>query len=231
MASRPNQSAVPVVPARLTRRPAAAGSGPGLASAPALPLARARLALTLPALLVPLSPLVLLAALTWLAPVPALAQGQPVDDATLKREYDDYRASLEGMSRYGVHYIVVATEDEARQLINRLRIGGGDFATLARQHSLHQESAVKGGDLGAHATCRWARDTITMLDKLEPGQLNPVPVKASKGWSIYRLDSKEAIVPRSFERYREELLSGRFDPECPWQPPVSVGATPAVKRP
>ena len=70
-----------------------------------------------------------------------------------------------------------------------------------------------------------------MLDKLEPGQLNPVPVKASKGWGIYRLDSREAIVPRSFERYREELLSGRFDPECPWQPPVSVGATPAAKRP
>ena len=175
--------------------------------------------------------LALLAGLPWLAPAPALAQGQAVDDATLKREYDDYRASLDGMSRYGVHYIVVATEDEARQLINRIRIGGGDFATLARQHSLHQESALKGGDLGAHATCRWARETIAMLDKLEPGQLNPVPVKASKGWGIYRLDSREAIVPRSFERYREELLSGRFDPECPWQPPVSVGATPAAKRP
>lgn len=175
--------------------------------------------------------LALIVALPALAPEPALAQIQPVDDATLKREYDAYRASLEGMSRYGVHYIVVATEDEARQLINRLRIGGGDFAALAREHSLHEESASKGGDLGAHATCRWARDTVTMLDKLKPGQLNPQPVKASKGWGIYRLDSKEAIVPRSFERYREELLAGRFDPECPWQPPVSVGATPAAKQP
>lgn len=161
----------------------------------------------------------------------AFAQGTPIDDATLKREYDAYRASLDGMHIYGSHYILVASEDEARQLLGRLRIGGGDFATLARERSLHEESAAKGGDLGSHATCRWARATVAMFDKLAPGQLNPVPVKGSKGWGIYRLDSKAPVVPRSFERYREEFLAGRFEPECPWQPPVSVGATPAVKQP
>jgi hypothetical protein len=30
------------------------------------------------------------------------------------------------------------------------------------------------------------------------------------------------IEPRPFPRYRDELLSGRFEPECPWVPPVTV---------
>ncbi len=144
-----------------------------------------------------------------------------IDDTTLQREYQSYRQSLEGMQRYGVRYLVVATEDEARQVIARIR-SGGDFAEIARRQSLHADSAARGGDLGVHAGCRWARDTVAMLDALAPGQLHPKPVRTSQGWGVYRLESKVAIVPRPFERYREELLANRFEPECPWQPPVTI---------
>ena len=166
---------------------------------------------------------------TLAAALPAQAQNLPIDEATLRHEYDDYRASLKGQNLYGVHYILVATEDEARRLIARLR-SGGDFAELARRESLHKASAPGGGDLGVHASCRWARDTVAMLDGLAPGQIHPQPVKGSNGWGIYRLDSRAAVVPRSFERYRDELLGGHFEPECPWQPPVGVGTTPATTR-
>src|SRR5690554_1912275 len=69
-----------------------------------------------------------------------------VDDATLRREYSDYRASLAGMRRYHVRYIRVATEDEARDLIARIR-SGARFEEMARKHSTHAESAASGGDL------------------------------------------------------------------------------------
>jgi peptidyl-prolyl cis-trans isomerase C len=115
----------------------------------------------------------------------------------------------------------VASEDEARRMIASIR-SGGDFAALARRDSLHVESAAKGGDLGAHAGCRWARATVTMLEALAPGQIHPQPVKGSNGWGVYRLEAKEPVVPRTFARYREELLSGRFEPECPWKPPVDI---------
>lgn len=186
---------------------------------------------TFPALLTCVLPaLVTAITLVTLAtlPFPAAAQGLPIDDATLKREYADYAASVKDLNRYAVHYILVATEDEARQMIARVR-SGGNFAELAKRDSLHKASAPKGGDLGTHASCRWARDTISMLDSLKPGQVYPTPVKGSNGWGVYRLDSKTAVVPRSFEQYRDELLGGRFEPECPWQPPVSVGTTPAKK--
>lgn len=149
-----------------------------------------------------------------------------LDDATIAREYDDYRRSLAGMAWYRVRYIRVADEAAARSLIARIR-SGGDFARFATEQSLHAESAARGGDLGEHASCRWARATIDMLERLAPGQLHPEPVKGTHGWGIYRLEAKRPLEPRSLAAYREALLGGTFEPECPWVPPVSVGATPA----
>lgn len=144
-----------------------------------------------------------------------------IDDATLRREYGDYRASLAGMRRYHVRYIRVATEHEARDLIARIR-SGARFEDMARKHSTHAESAASGGDLGEHAGCRWGKSTLEMLDSLERGQTWPKAVKGTHGWGIYRLESVVDIEPRSFDRYRDELLAGTFEPECPWVPPVTV---------
>ncbi len=152
---------------------------------------------------------------------PPAAAGPIIDDDTLRKEYDAYRASLAGMRLYRVRYIRVATEDKARDLIARIR-SGARFEDLAREHSIHAESAVQGGDLGTHASCRWAKATLEMLDSLRSGQTWPKPVTGTHGWGIYRLESVADIEPRSFPRYRDELLSGRFEPECPWVPPVTV---------
>ena len=159
------------------------------------------------------------------SPFRTAAPDQParaiLDDETLRQEYDAYRASLAGMRLYHVHYIRVATEEKARDLIARIR-SGARFDDLAREHSTHPESATKGGDLGTHAGCRWAQATREMFDALKRGQVWPHPVKGTHGWGIYRLDSIIDVQPRPFEQYRSELLAGKFEPECPWVPPVTV---------
>lgn len=151
-------------------------------------------------------------------------QDQPrlpiLDDATLGREYEQYRASVTGMRSYRVRYIRAATESAARDLIAMIS-AGADFEDVARRHSIHGESAGKDGDLGTHAACRWAKSTLAMLESLEEGQIWPDPVKGTHGWGIYRLESAREIEPRGFERYKDELLAGRFEPECPWVPPVT----------
>ena len=152
---------------------------------------------------------------------PSGNQGQIIDEQTLRREYEAYRTSLDGMRLYHVRYIRVATEDKARDLIARIR-SGAPFEDLASRHSTHPESAAKGGDLGTHAGCRWAKATLEMLDSLKRGQTWPKPVKGTHGWGIYRLESVADIEPRPFSQYRSELLSGSFEPECPWVPPVTV---------
>ncbi len=147
---------------------------------------------------------------------------QPISDEVIGQEYDAYRQSVKGQKMYTVSYILLSDETEARQWIARLR-SGASFEKAAREHSRHPLSAKEGGKLGAFATCRWARDTVQMLDTLKPGQIHAKPVKASAGWSIYRLDAVKPLEPISYAQYKEQLLSGTFKPECPWVPPVTVG--------
>ena len=147
---------------------------------------------------------------------------QPISDEVIGQEYDAYRQSVKGQKMYTVSYILLGDETEARQWIARLR-SGASFEKAAREHSKHPLSAKEGGKLGTFATCRWARDTVQMLDTLKPGQIHAKPVKASAGWSIYRLDAVRPLEPISYVQYKEQLLSGTFKPECPWVPPVTVG--------
>lgn len=147
--------------------------------------------------------------------------GPIVDEPTLKREYESYRASLAGMKRYGVSYIRVTDEAQARELLAKIR-SGADFGRIAREKSTHEESARREGRLGSFATCRWARDTTEMLDRLEPGQINPRPVKGTHGWGIYRLDEVSELEPLAWGAWRKAFLDGSFEPECPWVPPVTI---------
>ena len=147
---------------------------------------------------------------------------QPISDEVIGQEYDAYRQSVKGQKMYTVSYILLSDETEARQWITRLR-SGASFEKAAREHSKHPLSAKEGGKLGTFATCRWARDTVQMLDTLKPGQIHAKPVKASAGWGIYRLDAVKPLEPISYAQYKEQLLSGTFKPECPWVPPVTVG--------
>lgn len=147
---------------------------------------------------------------------------QPISDEVIGQEYDAYRQSVKGQKMYTVSYILLDDETEARQWIARLR-SGASFEKAAREHSRHPLSAKEGGKLGTFATCRWAKDTVQMLDTLKPGQIHAKPVKASAGWSIYRLDAVRPLEPISYAQYKEQLLSGTFKPECPWVPPVTVG--------
>lgn len=147
---------------------------------------------------------------------------QPISDEVIGQEYDAYRQSVKGQKMYTVSYILLSDEAEARQWIARLR-SGASFEKAAREHSRHPLSAKEGGKLGTFATCRWAKDTVQMLDTLKPGQIHARPVKASAGWSIYRLDAVKPLEPISYAQYKEQLLSASFKPECPWVSPVTVG--------
>jgi parvulin-like peptidyl-prolyl isomerase len=104
-----------------------------------------------------------------------------------------------------VAHIVLQTEDEAKQALNRLA-QGEQFETLAQELSKDAESAVKGGDLG------WiSKDqTIPEFDKviftdLKPGETTKTPVQIQSGYYIIKVIAREQRPLMSEEQARQAV--------------------------
>lgn len=84
-------------------------------------------------------------------------------------------------------HILVADEATARDLIARLQ-QGQDFAQLAMQYSLDTSTSASGGDLD------WVSQGVLLQPEVEqaifalqPGQLDPEPVKSSLGYHVIQV--------------------------------------------
>lgn len=82
---------------------------------------------------------------------------------------------------------------------------GADFAALARKHSEHQESAVKGGDLGYRLWIDLSEDFQENAFDLEVGQMNKFA--APLGFNIVKVTDRHEIEVEPLSVIREALIS------------------------
>lgn len=119
-----------------------------------------------------------------------------VDEAAAKAYFEQNRASFNLPEMVKVSHIVVATRAEAEQVLQELQ-GGADFAALAKQKSLDQESASLGGSL------RWFQrgETEAAFENtafaLSPGQLSGV-IETGEGWHVLRMESRQLAAEREY---------------------------------
>ena len=133
----------------------------------------------------------------------AAANGQSLDAIVSAQLYtmDEYREVIRTMliaqklsdvvadvSPYSeqVHarHILVADEATARSLIAQIQ-GGADFAALATQYSLDPSTARIGGDLDWVGEGDLLQPEVeAAIFALQPGQLDPEPVKSSLGYHV-----------------------------------------------
>ncbi len=127
----------------------------------------------------------------------------PVTDAELKGEYDKFVATNSG-KEYKARHILVDKEDEAKDIVARLK-KGEKFDELAKKLSKDPGSGAKGGDLDwANATSYVAEFSQAMV-KLEKGQLTQEPVKSQFGWHVIQLDdTRDAKLP-AFEDLKPQI--------------------------
>ncbi len=98
-----------------------------------------------------------------------------------------------------VRHILVQTEGEARMIFDRLR-SGGDFGALAKQFSLDQTSASKGGDLDfifPGQTIQYGPDFERVAFALKPNEISG-PTKTPLGYHIIQSLGKE-VRPLPFD--------------------------------
>jgi peptidyl-prolyl cis-trans isomerase SurA len=137
-----------------------------------------------------------------------------VTDAEIVQYLEENRQKLEtGLSYHARHILVVpetgaddAAWEGARIKADMLRSqtqDGGDFITVARQHS-KDASAKDGGDLGTLKRGELAQDIETEILKLEPGQVSR-PYRSSLGYHVFKLESKESLDGDGLTRVKQQI--------------------------
>jgi peptidyl-prolyl cis-trans isomerase C len=127
----------------------------------------------------------------------------PVTDADVQQAYDTRRDEMAEPEKRHVRNIVVASEAEARNAVDRLK-AGEDFGAVARSVSLDGSTKDKGGDLGT-----------AVRQQLDPGYgdeafraaANSVfgPVETQHGWNVGQILEVTPAVPLSLEQVRDPL--------------------------
>ena len=143
----------------------------------------------------------------------------PVKDAEIKAEYDKYKAQV-GDKEYHARHILVGTEDEAKQIIAKLK-GGAKFEDLAKQ-SKDPGSAANGGDLDWASPASFVPEFSKAMTSLQKGAITETPVHSQFGWHVIKLEDvrpakippfeevkqqvAESLQQRKLAAYREELM-------------------------
>jgi peptidyl-prolyl cis-trans isomerase C len=121
----------------------------------------------------------------------------------LRAEYEKRVASMD-KNQYRASHILVQSQDEATQIIARLR-AGGNFAQIAREKSQDAGNKDKGGDLDWFTASSMTPPFAEAVVKLKKGETTASPVQTDFGFHVIRLtDVRETVVP-SYESVKDQL--------------------------
>jgi peptidyl-prolyl cis-trans isomerase C len=133
----------------------------------------------------------------------AYIKANPVSDAELKAEYDSQVAAMP-RTEYHARHILVATEDFARRLIEKLE-RGASFNETARRESM-DTSKSNDGDLGWFTPERMVAPFAEAVKQLKPGEYTHTPVKTDFGWHIVKLEEMREAAPPPFDTVKDRLV-------------------------
>ena len=130
-------------------------------------------------------------------------RSHPVSDEAIKKEYDAIKLKL-GDKEYKVRHILVEKEDEAKDIIARLK-KGEKFEDLAKQ-SKDPGSKDRGGDLGWAAPSNYVKPFSDALVKLEKGKFTETPVKSDFGYHVILLDDTRELKLPPLEDAKQQIV-------------------------
>lgn len=131
-------------------------------------------------------------------------------EADLKAAYSEKQAALKNQEEVKARHILVATEEEAKNIAVELKKGGA-FDKIAKEKSTDKASGANGGDLGWFTKERMVPEFADAAFKLKKGETS-VPVKSPFGWHIIALDDRRPVKLPSLEEMKpmlEEEISNK----------------------
>jgi len=130
----------------------------------------------------------------------------------LKARYEKFIAEQPPQTEIRASHILVATEEEAKEIIRQLE-GGADFTALAKEKSTDPSAKQNGGDLGYFTAGEMVPEFSQAVFAMQKGESSKVPVKSQFGWHVIKVVDKRQKAPPTLEEthsHIEELLSGEL---------------------
>jgi peptidyl-prolyl cis-trans isomerase C len=133
-----------------------------------------------------------------------------VTEQEVKNYYDTHKELFSPFSQIRVSLILVKTEEEAKNILERLN-KGEDFAKLARERSIDSGSAKNGGDLGFLSKGQMTPELEAVAVRLKTGEIS-VPLKTEFGYQIIKVTGKKLGKVVEFEKVKS-LISQHLSAE------------------
>jgi peptidyl-prolyl cis-trans isomerase C len=129
-------------------------------------------------------------------------QKHPVTDAEVKAEYDRFKSTT-GDKEYHVRHILVETEQQAKDIIAKLK-GGAKFEELAKQ-SKDQGTANSGGDLDWATPASYPKEFSEAFVSLQKGAITETPAHTANGYHVIKVDDIRAAKLPSMEEVKPQI--------------------------
>jgi len=126
----------------------------------------------------------------------------PIKDADVKAQYEKAKADSPD-KQYHVRHILLATEDEAKAVITKLK-GGSKFEELAKQ-SKNTQTGPQGDDLGWLDARKLPPEISKVVLALQKGGVTETPVKTDEGFHVIKLDETRPVTIPPFDQVKQQV--------------------------
>ncbi|HTD06799.1 foldase protein PrsA [Undibacterium sp.] len=145
-----------------------------------------------------------------------IKNSKPTDEA-IKAEYD--KVAAQSGKQYEARHILVKTEDEAKDIIAKLKKDPKQFEALAKAKSMDPGSKDKGGELGWFDPRSMVPEFGAAVAKLEKGKFTEEPVKSQFGYHVIMLEDSRAepvptleeVKPKVAQQLQQQSLKKLLD--------------------
>ncbi len=125
-----------------------------------------------------------------------------VEDKDVQAYFTAHSDEFSG-DKVHVRHILVPTEDEAKQILDRLA-KNEPFEELAKKYSRDTQSAQKGGELDYFTREQMVPEFAKAAFALKPGEVSG-PVKTAFGYHIIKLIDRQKGQPLTFDQVKDQL--------------------------
>ena len=130
---------------------------------------------------------------------------EAVSDAEAKTFYDEQVKAMKPQDEVSARHILVDKKELADEIAKKLK-SGGDFATLAKEHSKDPGSKENGGDLGFFGRGMMVPPFEEAAFKMAKGDTS-APVQSQFGWHVIRVDDKRTRQAPPFDAVKDRLVT------------------------